>query len=119
MCGGTLLMVPCSNVGHVFRKTSLHQYNPKVLHVLTKNNRRVIDVWTDEYKTYFYNIFPQLKKAKFGDISSRVKLREKLKCKSFKWFLENVYPDTTFPMKFFHVGSVIIFCLFLRFLRVV
>ena len=29
----------------------------------------------------------------FGDISSRVLIREKLKCHNFKWFLENIYPE--------------------------
>ena len=33
----------------------------------------------------------------YGDITDRVALRKKLKCKSFKWYLDNIYPDSQMP----------------------
>ena len=43
----------------------------------------------DEYKQYYYDrIGPEL--GDFGDVSSRKSLREKLKCKSFKWSVAKI-----------------------------
>lgn len=33
----------------------------------------------------------------YGDISSRVALRKKLGCKTFRWYIDNVYPDAQMP----------------------
>ena len=41
-----------------------------------------------------------------GDLSERKKLIEELKCFSFEWFLDHVYPDASFPHRHKHFGQV-------------
>ncbi|XP_010877678.1 polypeptide N-acetylgalactosaminyltransferase 16 isoform X2 [Esox lucius] len=97
MCGGSLEILPCSRVGHVFRKR--HPYDFPEGNALTyiKNTRRAAEVWMDEYKQYYYSARPSAQGKAFGSIADRLTLRRKLNCKSFRWYLENVYPELRIP----------------------
>lgn len=49
MCGGQLLIVPCSRVGHIFRKRRPYG-SPGGQDTMAHNSLRLAHVWMDEFK---------------------------------------------------------------------
>ncbi|KAJ1349214.1 Polypeptide N-acetylgalactosaminyltransferase 3 [Parelaphostrongylus tenuis] len=106
MCGGLLEIHPCSRVGHVFRKQTPYTFPGGTAKVIHHNAARTAEVWMDEYKQFFYKMVPSARHVDPGDLSSRQRLRVNLQCKSFEWYLRNIYPEAPVPYDFKSLGAI-------------
>lgn len=101
-CGGSVEIIPCSRVGHVYKDDGKFAYSfpdhggtdPTVF----RNYYRTAAVWLDEHLQDAYTAHPTMRDFGPGgqneiDISKRVALRKELKCKSMDWYLKTVYPE--------------------------
>lgn len=94
MCGGRILILPCSRVGHIFRKRRPYGPAKGAPDTLLVNSLRAAKVWLDgDHLHRFYLASPEAKSVSHGQLDDRLELRRRLKCRDFTWFLDNVYPE--------------------------
>ncbi|XP_067232088.1 polypeptide N-acetylgalactosaminyltransferase 10 [Chanodichthys erythropterus] len=91
MCGGRMEDIPCSRVGHIYRKYVPYKVPGGVS--LARNLKRVAEVWMDEYAEFIYQRRPEYRHLSAGDVAAQKDLRNRLNCKNFKWFMTEVAWD--------------------------
>ncbi|XP_067668062.1 polypeptide N-acetylgalactosaminyltransferase 5-like [Haliotis asinina] len=104
MCNGSVHLLPCSQVGHVFRNSNPVTW-PNGQNVANVNSARVAEVWMDDYKHYLYDA-SFLKPDNHGDTTSRQALRQRLRCHDFRWYMRNVYPEKQVPLRLVASGEL-------------
>lgn len=107
MCGGKILIHPCSHVAHVFRKETPYKFleSESVFVTIFKNYKRVALVWLDEYRELIYAVNPDIKRLNGGDVTDRLELRRRLNCSSFRHYIQ-MFKLSNFPLNPRFIGSV-------------
>lgn len=117
-CGGRVEWVPCSHVAHIYRGPRTESVHPKGGNPYQSkiNHMRLAEVWMDEYKEHFYTRDPAIGHLDFGDVSEQKALRNRLGCKPFSFFMNEVAYDLTekfpIPPKNKVWGEVLFFVVF-------
>lgn len=107
-CGGSIEIAPCSHVGHLFRKSSPYTFPGGMGEILYGNLARVALVWMDEWAEFYFKFNPEAAKLRDKQqIRSRLELRKRLQCKSFEWYLNNVWPENFFPQNDRFFGQIV------------
>lgn len=94
LCGGSVEILPCSRVGHIYQSKDVSsRTDPEVI---LRNKVRIAETWLGSFKETFYRHIPEalsLSKVAKPDCTERWKLQRRLGCRTFHWFLANVYPE--------------------------
>lgn len=52
-------------------------------------------ITVEDIATVFKNTWKMCTCVSFFSVATRIEQRKKMNCKSFRWYLENVYPELT------------------------
>ncbi|NXU52367.1 GLT15 acetylgalactosaminyltransferase, partial [Turnix velox] len=97
LCGGSVEIIPCSRVGHVYRSHSPSAFSYE--DAIVRNKIRIAETWLGAFKENFYKhdtdafLISKVKTSAMPDCSERLQLQKTLGCRNFQWFLSNVYPE--------------------------
>ncbi len=57
-CGGSMEVIPCSRIGHLYRR-STYSFEGDATKIKAKNNVRLVEVWMSDLKHLYYAANPR------------------------------------------------------------
>nr|CAI5862906.1 unnamed protein product [Callosobruchus analis] len=96
-CGGQVQIAPFSR--SYFQKIIPYSFPGGIDKTLYSNLARVALVWMDEWANFYFKYNQEASRMKDNqDVRARMDLRKKMRCRSFEWYLENIWPQHFFPV---------------------
>lgn len=98
LCGGQIEIIPCSRVGHIFRKKHPYTFPMTLGQTMQRNSKRIAESWLDEYKKFYYLERPQALGEEIElNLNATNALKDRLQCRRFSWYLQNIFPELRIP----------------------
>lgn len=97
MCNGSLAIIPCSRVGHVFQKRHSYTFPQGNTYTYLRNSKRIAEVWLGGHKRFFYDERPAATIIDVGSLADQHSIRNALNCRPFSWYMENIYKELRIP----------------------
>ncbi|XP_037725555.1 putative polypeptide N-acetylgalactosaminyltransferase 13 isoform X1 [Drosophila subpulchrella] len=103
LCGGQIEIVPCSRIGHIFRRRHAFDFPPQsdqdqqlspAQETYLHNSKIIAESWLDGYKNMFYALRPVARRIPLDHTYDEMqKLRRERQCHPFEWYLRHVSPE--------------------------
>ncbi|KAH8247798.1 hypothetical protein KR038_010070, partial [Drosophila bunnanda] len=115
LCGGQIEIVPCSRIGHIFRRHHAFDFPPQsheqqqqeqqqeeeqeqelspAQATYLHNSKIIAESWLDDYKNMFYALKPAARRIPLNHTFHQLyQLRRELQCHRFDWYLRHVSPE--------------------------
>ncbi|XP_016950471.3 putative polypeptide N-acetylgalactosaminyltransferase 13 [Drosophila biarmipes] len=103
LCGGQIEIVPCSRIGHIFRRRHAFDFPPQsdqdqqlspAQETYLHNSKIIAESWLDEYKNMFYALRPVARRIPLDHTYYELqRLRRERQCQPFEWYLRHVNPE--------------------------
>eukprot|EP00928_Gymnodinium_smaydae_P089952 TRINITY_DN73821_c0_g1_i1.p1 TRINITY_DN73821_c0_g1~~TRINITY_DN73821_c0_g1_i1.p1 ORF type:complete len:460 (+),score=55.53 TRINITY_DN73821_c0_g1_i1:47-1426(+) len=101
-CGGSIEIVPCSRIGHLFRDPQ-HRPYPVDVDQVVKNYDRLARIWWKDHLSYFHRMKPEAVSMSHVGLEKVYEqhrnLKEKLGCRDHQWYIDNVDHEMAYEME--------------------